>query len=87
MLHLRDASGQEVDAVVECPDGRRLFAEVKLGGADAIEQASANLLRIARNLPEDTGRPRPALAVITAGGYAYTRQDRISVVPITTLGP
>ena len=85
--HLRDAAGQEVDAVVECPDGRWLAAEIKLGGTEAIDTAASSLLRLAAKLHDERLERRGALVVITAVGYGYTRPDGVSVVPITTLGP
>ena len=85
--HLRDATGQEADAIVECPDGRWLAAEIKLGGTEAIEVAARSLLRLASKLRDDRLNQRANLAVITAVGYGYTRPDGVKVVPITTLGP
>ncbi len=87
VMHVRDAAGQEADAVIERPDGMRLIAEIKLGGADAVDAAARSLLRLASNLPDDARGGRPALVVITATGYGYTRADSVRVVPITALGP
>lgn len=84
VTHLRDASGQEADAVVECGDGRMLLAEVRLGGGAAVEEAARKLRRINNNMPE--GRS-PRLAVLTAVGRGYCRDDGVAVVPITALGP
>ena len=85
--HLRDAAGREVDAVVECPDGRWMAAEIKLGGADAIDGAARSLLHLASKLHDDRLRESGALAVITAVGYGYVRPDGVNVVPVTALGP
>ena len=82
VTHLRDASGQEADAVVELGDGRMLLAEVKLGGG-AIEEAARKLKRINNNLLDRS----PRLVVITAVGRGYRRDDGVNVVPITALGP
>ncbi len=84
VTHLRDASGQEVDAVVECADGRMLLVEVKLGGGAAIEEAARNLKLISKKMP--TGRS-PGLVVLTAVGHGYRRTDGVAVVPVTALGP
>ena len=84
VTHLRDASGQEADAVVECGDGRMLLAEVKLGGGAAVDEAAHKLKRINNNLPDDRS---PGLAVLTAVGRGYSRDDGVAVVPITALGP
>ena len=85
--HLRDASGLEVDAVVELPDGRWLAAEIKLGGAKAVESAARSLKKLSDKVEDEPKSRLAALVVITAVGYAYTRPDGIRVTPITALGP
>ena len=87
VYHLRDAAGREADAVVECPDGRWLAAEIKLGGPDATEAAARSLLRLASRLDDERLRERASLVVVTAVGYGYRRPDGVDVVPITALGP
>ena len=86
VTHLRDAAGQEVDAVIEFPTGQQILIEIKLGGANNIEQAAHSLQRVANNLHTNPQQP-PTLVVITAAGYSYTRKDRIHITPITLLGP
>jgi len=87
VLHYRDNTGLEVDAIVEGRDGRWAAFEVKLGGEDAIEGAAANLLAFAERI--DTGKSgAPArLGVIVASGYGYVREDGIAVIPIGALAP
>jgi|SRR5215203_371204 len=82
----RDNKGLEIDAIVDSDAGWAAF-EVKLGGPDAIDEAAAALLKFAREI--DTGRSGApaALGVIVAGGYGYTREDGVQVIPITALGP
>ena len=87
VFHLRDAAGLEVDAVVECPDGRWLAVEVKLGGSRAVDAAARSLLRLASNMGDEGLQRRAGLVVITAVGYGYTRPDGVRVVPATALGP
>ena len=87
VYHLRDAAGQEADAVVECPDGRWLAVEIKLGGTEAIDAAARSLLRLASKLQDDRLDQRATLVVLTAVGYGYTRPDGVKVAPITALGP
>ena len=87
VFHLRDAAGREADAIIECPDGRWLAAEIKLGGPDAVDAAAQSLLRVASSLHGDRLDQRRALVVITAVGYGYSRPDGVQVVPITALGP
>lgn len=82
----RDNKGLEIDAVVETNVGWAAF-EVKLGGPDAIEDAAANLLKFAREIDTRRSGEPAALGVIVAGGYGYTREDGVQVIPITALGP
>ena len=84
MLHYRDDSGLEADAILQRRDGTWAAIEVKLGEA-AVENAARNLVRVADRV--DVGRHgAPAfLAVITGWGYAYRRPDGVAVVPIGTL--
>ena len=87
LSHYRDSDNLEVDLIVEHPDGRWAAAEVKLGGAAAINRGARALLRLRDKLDRaQTGDPAK-LIVITAGGYAYERPDGVSVAPITALGP
>ncbi|MCY4156924.1 MAG: DUF4143 domain-containing protein [Gammaproteobacteria bacterium] len=85
--HYKDNTGLEVDAVIETAAGQWLPVEVKLGGSQWIDAAAASLIRLSKRV--DTakiGAPRKLL-VITATGYAYERNDGVSVVPLGALGP
>ena len=86
VLHYRDSNDLEVDLILETEDGRWAAAEVTLGSGQ-VDKGAETLLRFARQV--DTGRcGDPAfLAVVTATGYAYTRPDGVSVVPLATLAP
>ena len=88
VLHFRDKTGLECDAVIRLRGGQYALAEVKLGGAQAIEQAAATLRKLAGKI--DTGRmPAPAfLMVLTGtGSCSYPREDGVMVVPIRALAP
>lgn len=81
-----DNKGLEVDAIVES-DGRWGAFEIKLGGEDPIEDAATNLLKFAGEIDTKRSGEPAALGVIVAGGYGYTREDGVQVIPITALGP
>lgn len=82
VFHFRDTKGRdEIDIIVEDEAGRWLGFEVKLG-ADAVDKAAANLLRVAAKIE----RAPSALAVITPTGIAHTRTDGVHVIPLGTLG-
>ena len=87
VLHYRDNTGLEVDAIVEARDGRWAAFEVKLGGEEAIEEAAANLLTFAERIDAAKTGAAARLGVIVAGGYGYVRDDGVAVVPISTLAP
>ena len=86
VFHYQDYNGNEIDAVIEMPDGGWCAFEIKLG-ANQIDAAAANLLKIRDKIAEDpNGRPPKALCVISGlGSAAYTRPDGVMVVPISAL--
>jgi uncharacterized protein len=86
VLQYRDNTGLEVDAIVEAADGRWAAFEIKLGGR-LVEEAAVNLRKFADRVDvRKLGEPA-ALAVIVATGFAFQRDDRVSVLPIGALGP
>jgi predicted AAA+ superfamily ATPase len=86
VLHYRDNTGLEVDAIVETADGRWAAFEVKLGSGH-VETAAKNLRRFVERVDTSKSGAPQALAVVTATGYAFVRDDGVSVIPIGALGP
>ena len=86
VLHYRDNTGLEVDAIVQLGDGRWGAVEIKLSPA-RIDQAAESLTTFRERI--DTRRMgEPAfLAVIVGAGYGYRREDGVGVIPVGTLGP
>jgi len=85
--HYRDSNGLEVDAIVNCDDGRWGAIEVKLGGAAAIEEAASALRKFAGQIDQTRSGEPAFLALVTATGYGYQREDGVQVLPIGALGP
>lgn len=87
VLHFRDKSGRECDAVVRLRDGRYGLVEIKLGGEDLISEGAESLKSIASAI-DTTKMPAPSfLMVLTGtGGFSYPREDGVHVVPIRALG-
>lgn len=86
VLHYRDSTNLEADAIVERRDGAWAAFEVKLGQG-AVDRAAERLLRVAARVdPEKHGKPA-ALGVITGWGYGYRRPDGVAVIPIGALAP
>ena len=86
VLHYRDSTGLEVDAIVTTDEGRWGAVEVKLG-AGQIEDAARSLLRFRARVDTSRSGTPAFLAVITPSGLGYARRDGVSVVPLGSLGP
>ncbi len=87
LFHFRDEKGNEADAIVEFPDGTWGAFEVKLG-ANQIDAAAAELLKLKAIMKKEGDRPPEVLCVICGmSNMAYKRQDGVYVVPITALKP
>ncbi len=88
LYHYQDYGNNEIDAVVEMPDGSWNAFEIKLG-ANQIDEAAANLLKVRDAIAKDPqGNPPANLCVICGlSNAAYRRPDGVFVVPITALKP
>jgi predicted AAA+ superfamily ATPase len=87
LYHFRDEKGNEVDAVVEFPDGTWGAFEIKLG-ANQVDAAASGLLELKRIMEKEGDNPPKVLCVICGmTNMAYRREDGVFVVPITALGP
>lgn len=86
VYHYQDYKQNEIDTVVELKDGRWCAFEIKLG-ANQIDAAAENLLRIKKEFEKDPkGKPPSVLCVICGlSNAAYLRPDGVYVVPITAL--
>jgi uncharacterized protein len=86
VLQYRDNTGMEVDAVMQCADGRWGAFEIKLG-AGMVEEGAASLLKFVARVDTDKCGTPSLLAVITGTGYGYLRDDGVAVIPIAALKP
>lgn len=85
LFHYQDYKGNEIDAIIESPDGSWCGIEIKLGG-NQIDKAAENLLRINGLIVGGGGKGAKSLCVIAGvANAAYRRQDGVYVVPITSL--
>jgi hypothetical protein len=86
VMHYRDNTGLECDAVVHLADGRWGAIEIKLGGDALIEAGASSLKRLKAKLEEKSNESAPSfLMVLTAVGGAYRREDGVYVAPINFL--
>ncbi|MCM1267179.1 MAG: DUF4143 domain-containing protein [Bacteroidales bacterium] len=84
LYHFRDDRGNEIDAVVELPDGRWGAFEIKLG-ANQIEAAAKELLKMHAIMEKEATAPSVLCVICGMSNMAYKRQDGVFVVPITAL--
>lgn len=85
LFHYRDGRGNEIDAVIELPDGRWGAFEIKLGYSQ-VDAAAENLLRMKKMFEEKGARVPSVLCVICGmSRMAVRRSDGVYVVPINCL--
>ena len=83
--HYQDYNNREIDSVIELEDGEWCAFEIKLG-ANKIEEAAKNLLKIKQEIEKENGKVPSVLCVICGLTNAtYKRTDGVYVVPITAL--
>ena len=82
----RDSSGLEVDVILETDENEWAAIEIKLG-FNYINQAAENLLNFKEKVDVKTSGEPAFLAIVTATGHAYQREDGVYVLPIATLQP
>lgn len=86
LFHYRDEKNNEIDAIVELPDGTWGAFEIKLG-AHQIDGAAQELLKM-KAIMEKEGRAPSVMCVICGmTNMAYKREDGVLVVPITAIKP
>jgi predicted AAA+ superfamily ATPase len=85
VYYYRDTSGLEVDAIVQKYNGDWIAAETKLGTGQ-IEEAAANLKKMASVIDTKKVKPPKSLNIITGTGVSYTRDDGINVISVASLG-
>lgn len=84
LKHYRDSTGQEVDAIVELPNGEYGAIEIKINSEDNINEGIKSLNSFENKLIK-ARRNRPKFKmIITSHGNCYKKND-IFVVPITCL--
>ena len=83
-LYYRHNTDLEIDAIIHLRDGRWGAVEVKMGTND-IDKAAGNLKALRDKVDTSVMRDPSFLMILTAGKYAYRRDDGVSVVPIGCL--
>lgn len=85
LFHYQDYANREIDAIVELNNHEWCAFEIKLG-ANQIDEAAENLVKIGKSVGEMKKKPPKILCVICGlSNAAYKRDDGVFVVPITSL--
>ena len=83
LYHYQDYNNNEMDAVIAMPNGKWCGFEIKLG-ANQIDMAAENLIKIKNEIKANGGIAPDSLCVICGlSNAAYQRPDGVFVVPIT----
>jgi len=86
VLHYRDSSNLECDAIVHLDNGLWGAIEIKLA-EHLVEEGAKTLNDIAQKIDTNKMNKPSFLMVLTGDGYSYQREDGIYVVSIASLRP
>ena len=85
VYHYRDASGLEIDSIIQKYNGDWCAFEIKLGTGQ-LEDAAMNLKKFVAQLDPKKTKAPVSMNIITGTGISYTRNDGINVISIGSLG-
>jgi predicted AAA+ superfamily ATPase len=85
VFHYKDSTELEIDAIIQKRNGDWAAFEIKLGTGQ-IEEAAANLKKMASVIDKQKTSAPKSLNIITGTGMSYTRQDGINVISLASLG-
>jgi hypothetical protein len=85
VYHYRDATGREIDIIVQKDVGTWCAFEVKLGTTE-FDAAADNLIRLKESIDPDRGSLPTSLNIITGTGITHTRRDGVNVIAMASLG-
>lgn len=85
VYHYQDYDNNEIDTIIELENGDYVAIEIKLG-ANQIDKAAENLIKIKEKIVKNKIKPPKELIVICGiTNSVYRREDGVIVVPITAL--
>lgn len=85
LYHYQDYDNNEIDAVIELPDGNWCAFEIKLG-ANQIDKAADGLVKLKESIINKGGKAPSVLCVLCGlSNAAYVRGDGVYVIPLTAL--
>lgn len=85
LKHYRDSSGQEVDSIIELPNGEYAAIEIKIYSEKNVEEGINSLLSFENKLIKSNLKTPLFKMVLTSHGPCYKDENGIFVVPINYL--
>jgi len=85
VYHYRDATGREIDIIVQKDDGTWCAFEVKLGTSE-FDEAARNLIHLQESIDPSRGALPASLNIITGTGITHTRKNGVNVIALAALG-
>ena len=85
LRHYRDSNGLECDAVLHLRNGEYALIEIKLGGAELINEGIRSLISLESKILKAGLKAPKFKMILTATGDAYTADGNTYVIPITML--
>jgi len=87
LKHYRDSAGQEVDAIVERPNGDYGAIEIKIRSEKNIQEAISSLNNFSAKMKANGLREPKFKMALVSHGACYRTEDGVYIVPITHLKP
>ena len=83
--HYLDSNGQEVDAIIEIPNGDYAAIEIKIYSPDNIKAGISSLSRFQSKRISSGNKPPLFSAIVTSHGPCYKTKEGILIIPINYL--
>ena len=85
LYHYRDSNGQEIDAIIELPNGSYCAIEIKIASEKNIKMGIASLKSFEKKMTDSEKKTPLFMMILTSHGACYRNEDGIYIVPITYL--
>lgn len=85
LKHYRDSSGQEIDAVIEMPNGEYGAIEIKISSEDNINKGIKSLNSFENKMKNSRLKTPVFKMILTSHGSCYKTNDNIYIIPINFL--
>ena len=85
LKHYRDSAGQEVDAIIQMPNGEYGAIEIKIASEKNIKEGINSLNNFENKMKKSNLKTPLFKMILTSHGFCYRNADNIIIVPINML--